>query len=120
MEEKILKEQKFEMLKELALKANNEMLVEFCNSEIAMIQAKAEKAKERAAAKKEAGDELKEFIKTLLTDEYQTVEDIYKQIDREDLKVAQVTSKLSALVREKEATKVVKTIDGKRKVTYTK
>lgn len=90
-------------------------MVEFIDAEMARLAAKAEKAKERAAAKKVEGDELREVVKAVLTDEFQAIDAIVTQIDGEDVTKAKVTARLTQLVKaemaEKEQVKV-----GDRKV----
>jgi exoribonuclease II len=90
-------------------------MVEFIDAEMARLAAKAEKAKERAAAKKVEGDELREVVKAVLTDEFQAIDAIVAQIDGEDVTKAKVTARLTQLVKaemaEKEQVKV-----GDRKV----
>ena len=90
-------------------------MVEFIDAEMARLAAKAEKAKERAAAKKVEGDELREVVKAVLTDEFQAIDAIVAQIDGEDVTKAKVTARLTQLVKagmaEKDQIKV-----GDRKV----
>lgn len=95
-------------------------LIYFIESQIASIDNKAEKAKERAAAKKAEGDELREIVKSKLTGEFQTADDIFAQIDAgEDISIAKVRARLTQLVNLGEAEKSdVKTDDGKAKKAY--
>lgn len=90
-------------------------MVEFIDAEMARLAAKAEKAKERAAAKKVEGDELREVVRAVLTDEFQAIDAIVAQIDGEDVTKAKVTARLTQLVKadmaEKDQIKV-----GDRKV----
>ena len=74
-------------------------MVEFIDAEMARLAAKAEKAKERAAAKKVEGDELREVVKAVLTDEFQAIDAIVAQIDGEDVTKAKVTARLTQLVK---------------------
>ena len=80
-------------------------MVEFIDAEIARLAAKAEKAKERAAAKKVEGDELREVVKAVLTDEFQAIDAIVAQIDGEDVTKAKVTARLTQLVKAEKAEK---------------
>jgi hypothetical protein len=111
---------KYEAIKEI-LVANDAdtTLVDFCDTKIAQIAAKAEKAKERAAEKKAIGDELRAVIADLLTEEPQSAEAILDQLEGEDLTVAKIRARLSQLVKVNQASKVEKNIDGKKKVLYT-
>lgn len=80
-------------------------MVEFIDAEMARLAAKAEKAKERAAAKKVEGDELREVVKAVLTDEFQAIDAIVAQIDGEDVTKAKVTARLTQLVKAEMAEK---------------
>ena len=80
-------------------------MVEFIDAEMARLAAKAEKAKERAAAKKVEGDELREVVKAVLTDEFQAIDAIVAQIDGEDVTKANVTARLTQLVKAEMAEK---------------
>ncbi len=74
-------------------------LSEFINDEIRLLDNKAAKAKERAAAKKVEGDALREDIYNVLSDtEYMTINDIVKALDREDVTPNMVTARLTQLV----------------------
>ena len=77
-----------------------DMVIEFCDKEIAALDAKTAQAKERAAAKKADGDALRDVVLQVLTDEFQTIADVAAQIEGEDVTVGRVTNRLSALVKE--------------------
>ena len=97
--------------------SDNEAVVEFCEHEIDALNKKAEKAKERAAKKKAEGDELKDVIAAVLTDELQTIADVVAQIEGEDITVGKVSYRLNALVKEGKAVKedvVIETPEGKK------
>ena len=53
---------------------------------------KNEKAKERAAAKKAEGDELREQIFGILGDEYKTLADIEKEIGNEEITKSKIVA----------------------------
>lgn len=72
-------------------------VIEFCDKEIAALDAKAAKAKEKAAEKKAVGDALRDVVEQVLTNEYQTIADIAARIEGEDVTVGKVTNRLSAL-----------------------
>lgn len=120
--EKITKKQSYEMLLDIVSNSDVELkgeMVEFINKEIATIDARAEKAKERAAAKREAGDELREAVKSVLTDELQTADAILVQLDGEELTKQKVIARLTQLVNAGVATKEdVKTEDNKTVKAY--
>ncbi len=91
--------------------------IAFIETQIAALDRKAAKAKERAAAKKVAGDELRETIFSVLTDEFQTLDMILpavKEITGDDtLTNSKIIPRLSALVDlEKVVKEKVKTDNG--------
>ena len=93
--------------------------VAFLTSQADQLAAKAEKAKERAAVKKAAGDELRETVLSVLTDEPQTALDILGQIEGEDLTKAKITARLTQLINlGKAAKEQAVTEDGKRVMAY--
>ena len=77
----------------------NEAFVEFCQDQIADLDKKAAKAKERAAAKKAEGDELTDLVHSVLTDEYQTIADITVAIAETvpDVSASKITARLTKL-----------------------
>jgi hypothetical protein len=98
---------------------NKGELIYFIESQIASIDAKAEKAKERAAAKRAEGDELRETVKSVLTNEFQTAEEITAKVGDEEISKAKVIARLTQLVNLGEAVKEqTKTEDNKSKMTY--
>ena len=115
MTKKITKKEMFEIIKnELA---GNSDVVEFCDKEIAALARKAAKAKEKAAEKKAQGDALKDTVYSLLTNELQTISDITGQIEGEDVTVAKVSYRLTALTKAGAAVKEevsIETPEGKK------
>ena len=94
---------------------NHEALVEFCEAEIAALDKKAEKTRERAAAKRAETDELREVVLSVLTDEFQTREQIAAQVLDENgnpLSVNKVGSRLTALVNAELAVKEKVSVEG--------
>ena len=77
----------------------NEAFVEFCQDQIADLDKKAAKAKERAAAKKAESDELTDLVYSVLTDEYQTIADITVVVAETvpDVSASKVTARLTKL-----------------------
>ena len=77
----------------------NEAFIEFCQDQIADLDKKAAKAKERAAAKKAEGDELTDLVQSVLTDEYQTIADITVVVAETvpDVSASKVTARLTKL-----------------------
>ena len=79
----------------------DEMIAEFCTKEIAALDNKAIKAKERAAAKRAENDELLEVVRSVMsTEEFETIKDIASRIEGEDVTDHKVMNRLSVLVRE--------------------
>lgn len=98
---------------------DNEVIVEFCDKEIAALGAKAEKAKARAAAKKAEGDELRAIVASVLTTEPMIAEDVLAAITGvEDLTKAKVIARLTQLCKAGEAVKTEVTVDGKKRMAY--
>ena len=77
----------------------NEDFVEFCQNQIADLDKKAAKAKERAAAKRAESDELTDLVYSVLTDEYQTIADITVIVAETvpDVSASKVTARLTKL-----------------------
>ena len=89
-----------------------DVVVAFCDKEIASLDSKAAKAKERAAAKKAEADVLLGQVQDALTDEYQTIADITVKVSavNSDATTSKVTNRLSKLVEAEIATKTQITI----------
>ena len=92
-----------------------ETAIAFCEKEIASLDAKAAKAKERAAAKKAESDALLTLIEETLTDEFETIADITAKVVETDSEatVGKVTNRLTKLVTAEIAEKTELTIPGK-------
>lgn len=122
MEKKITKKEYFEMLKEIVNESNSENkgeLIYFIESQIASIETKAAKAKERAAAKKAEGDALREAVKSVLTNEFQDAETITALVNGEDVTKNKVIARLTQLVNLGEVEKTdVKNESGKTRKAY--
>ena len=119
---KVTKKENYEMLLEIVENSNSEIkaeLVEFITKQINSIDAKAAKAKEKAAEKRVEGDELRAAVKSVLTEELQTAETILSQIEGEELTKAKIVARLTQLVKNGEASKEeVKTEEGKKVMAY--
>ena len=122
METKTTKRDYYEMLKEIVLNANVEgatELVEFIDKQVSLIDSKAEKAKARNAEKKANGDELREAVQNVLTDEFQTIDTIVSQIEGEEITKAKITARLTSLVKNGIAEKTdVKDDEGRKLKAY--
>lgn len=121
-EKKMTKKDYYTLIKEKVEETNIEEkdeLIEFINKQISQIEAKAEKAKIRAIEKQKAGDELRDKVKSILTNELQTADAIVAQIDDEDVTKAKVIARLTQLVKNGDAEKEdVKTEDGRSVKAY--
>ena len=113
--EKMTKREMFAEVITLAEDAERADIVAFCEKEIASLDAKAAKAKERAAAKKAEADTLKGLIVDTLTDEFATIADITAKVAESDADatVGKVTSRLTKLCAEEIAERTELTIPGK-------
>lgn len=85
---------------------------------IAQLDAKNEKAKERAAEKKVEGDELRAKIEAVLTDEFQTGNQITTAIGDEEVTKAMVSARLAQLVKAGKAHKTQIKVDNRKIVAY--
>ena len=100
----ITKREMFEAIKETfetgSCKFDANTVMAFCDKEIASLDAKAAKAKERAAAKKAEADILMTQVQDALTDEFQTIADIAAAVAEvnEDATVSKITYRLTKLV----------------------
>ena len=121
---KITKRERYESIKALieAVGAvegfDTDGIVAFCDKEIAALATRAEKAKERAAEKRAEGDELQAAVLAALTDELASRQDVTDRIEGEDVTVAKVGYRLTALVKAGAAVKedlIVEGEDGKSK-----
>lgn len=101
---------------EVSISANS--VIEFCEKEIAALDRKAAKAKETAAAKKSASDELTEAIYGVLTNELTSIADIATMIEGEEVTPAKCQYRLNKLVEAGRAVKdelVLETEGGKKR-----
>ena len=88
-----------------------EALIAFAENEIALLDKKAVKAKERAASKRAEGDELTAAVKAVMsTEDFEPIAEIAARIESEDVTVAKVTYRLTQLVKNGEAEKTELTI----------
>ena len=118
MENKMTKVQKFELIAELC--KDNEIVTAFCADEIAKLDAKAEKARARAAEKKALGDELYNAVIGCVGTDLITAEAVLDMFDNEDgeLTVAKIRTRLSQGVRNGVLAKETVKVDGKDKMHY--
>lgn len=90
----------------------------FVETTLAQIAAKAEKNKERAAAKRQAGDELRAKVLGFVTEEWQTRDEITANFEDEDVTPAKVGARLTQLVADGVVVKEKQRVDGKDKMFY--
>lgn len=115
--EKVTARERFEEIIDLAKLAQENAfegfdfdgMVAFAEKEIGKLDAKAAKAKEKAAEKKAAGDALTAVVLDCLTDEVEAIaviaERVASQEGFEEATLGQVQYRLGALAREGKATK---------------
>ena len=114
--EKITKREMFEAIKETfetgTCKYDAAVVTAFCDKEIASLDSKAAKAKERAAAKKAEADVLMGQVEDALTDEFQVIADIAAAVAgvNPDATVSKITYRLGKLVEAEVAEKTQVTI----------
>jgi hypothetical protein len=84
----------------------------YCVNEIGLLDKKAAKAKETAAAKKAEKDELCVAVESVLTSDYQTRQDIAAQIEGDDVTVSKVGYRLTKLVELGAAEKTEVSVPG--------
>lgn len=122
MAEKMTKAMWFEEIKAVVEASDYERkdeAVEFIDKQLELIASKAEKARERAAKTKAEGDELREAVRAVLTDEFQTIDDIVAQVVEEGVTKAKVTARLTQLVKAEMAEKdQIKADDGRKVMAY--
>lgn len=115
---KVTKRERYESIKALveAVGAvegiDTDGIVAFCDKEIAALDTRAEKAKERAAEKRADGDELQAAVLAALTDKPASRQEITDRIDGEDVTLAKVGYRLTALVKQGLAVKEEIVITG--------
>ena len=96
-----------------------EEVLAFIDKTVEQIDAKAAKAKEKAAEKKTEGDELRAAVEAILTDELQTIDAIVAQVEGEDITKSKVTARLTQLVKVDIARKEqVKDESGRKVMAY--
>ena len=116
--EKITKREMFEAIKETfetgECKFDADVVKAFCDKEIAALDAKAAKAKERAAAKKAEADVLMDQVRGVLTGDFATIADIAAAVAEvnADATVSKVTYRLTKLVEAGEAEKTDVSVPG--------
>jgi uncharacterized protein YqeY len=119
MEKKITKRDNFVDAVNVLEAAGRTDLADVIRHEIELLDNKAAKAKATAAEKKVKGDELRDAVQAVLTDELQTIAEITAKVDGEEVTPAKVQFRLNALVGAGIARKEQVAVgegDGKRKL----
>lgn len=103
---------------------DNAEFVEYAENELAKIEKKNAKSRERAAVKRAEGDELQAVVLGVISAEPKTRDDILADVVEatgdEELTVGKIQAKLNNIVEAGQASKCkVKTEDGKTKTAYT-
>ena len=121
-EKKITKKEKYGMLLAIEEVAVDNMLRTFVEEEIAALEAKAEKARERAAKKKAENDELGEKIYKIIVEKGSsvTLQELYKilSVDDEEITTSKIVARLTKLVNSDKIDKAEATIEKSKKMTY--
>lgn len=96
-------------------------MLEWCDKEIAALNAKNEKAKQRAAEKRAAGDELRERVYAAIGDAAEpiTVNGILEAMGDSTLTPAKVTARTRQLVAAGAVEKQMVKVDGRKLTAYT-
>ncbi len=111
---------KKEMFNTIAnLLSDNEAVVNFCESEIALLEKRAAKEKARMQEKR-ANDELLPIVADAITDDYASIADIVAAIDRDDVTAGKVAARLTKLVAAGTVEKSEATVDKRRIKVYRK
>ena len=130
---KITKREMYEAIRDLAESGalrmqdfNEEIsdaaVVEFFENEIATLDKRAQKTKERAKEKSASTDELTDAVRAAMsTEDFEPIADIAARIEGEDVTISKITYRLGQLVKNGEAEKTQVEIAGsegqkKRKV----
>lgn len=89
-----------------------EDVIAFCENELALIDKKNAKAKERAAAKAKEADALQNDVLAVLSADFEPIADIAARVTNPDATVSKVTYRLNALVAAGLAVKEQITVTG--------
>ena len=125
--EKITKKQMFEGMvayfRGEETEIAEEAFAQFCLAQIADLDKKSAKAKERAEKKKAEADVLTDLVYSVMTDEFQTVANVFEQVaplvteDMGEVSTQKIISRISKMVEagEVEKTQVTVEADGKKR-----
>ena len=92
--------------------------VDFLEKQVAALEKRKEYAKNKAAEKKEASDELTERIYGVIGADLMTVDEIVLAVDEEDVTRNKVTSRLGKLVKAGRIVKEAVRVEKNRRMAY--
>ena len=94
-------------------------VLNFIDKTVEQLDAKAERAKEKAAEKRSEGDSLRAEVENVLSNELQTIDVIAAQITGEDVTKSKITARLTQLVKADIAQKEqIKDANGRKVMAY--
>lgn len=96
--EKVTNKEMFTKVIALATEKNDTAMVDWAQAKIDALNAKAEKARAKAAEKKADGDALRDAVLNVLGDEAMTVADIVAALNDPDVSANKVVYRANALV----------------------
>lgn len=124
---KMTNAERFELIKETFFEIDVEPEVKedicaFCDAQIATLAKKAEKSRERAAAKaaEKGPDVLYEAIVPLLTTDPQIAEDIMAKLNDPEATIAKIRARLTKAVKNDAAKKIEVLVGDKKRSAYVK
>lgn len=103
---------------EIETAVTNEDIVAYCDTTLAQLAAKADKAKDKAAEKRAEGDALRAKVEAVLTNEFQNADEITAKVDEADITRQKVIARLTALVNAGVAEKDVVKVEKTKKTVY--
>ena len=107
-EVKVTKREKFGMLLNIEEVANNEMLREFCEHEIELLDRKATSASGKTTKKNVENEAIKEKLMNYLSDGKEVrIKDVLDVEDFDDYTSSKITSLMTQLVKENKVTRRV-------------
>ena len=112
-EVKVTRLENYMAVREVLVEAGKDELVAFIDHQVHLLTDKAEKAKAR-----EAGDELKAVVASLVTDEPQSADEITAKIEGEDVTRAKVIARLTQLVNDGVVAKEQRREEKRRFMVY--
>lgn len=120
---KLTKKELFAELRDVVIEAEGaDYLVDFIDKELALLEGRSARAKERAAKKKAEGDALRDAIEAALTKEYQGIDAIIAAVVaggyEGEVTAGKVAARLTQLVKREFAEKELAKEKGKKFMTY--